>query len=95
LDSDCGADSEGAIQHEVLHSLGVMHEQSRPDRDEYITVNLANTNSTGAYTKMTPDVWQTMSNEEGGDFELNSVMMYGSKAVSNNTKAVAVTRGTG
>lgn len=28
----------GAMQHEMLHVLGLLHEQSRPDRDDYITV---------------------------------------------------------
>lgn len=32
----------GTIMHEMLHTLGVEHEQSRPDRNKYIDVHNPN-----------------------------------------------------
>ena len=35
------------VIHELLHVVGVKHEQCRPDRDDYITINWSNIQSGG------------------------------------------------
>merc|ERR1719431_447429 len=45
------------VVHELLHSLGIKHEQSRPDRDSYITMVWSNINANGG-GQFFRDIWK-------------------------------------
>ena len=37
-----GCESKATTIHEIMHAIGFYHEQSRRDRDQYVTVNYHN-----------------------------------------------------
>ncbi len=65
--------SKANILHELGHSIGLNHEQSRQDRDNYVTINYANIDpsGTGNYTK---DPTGTGLNQ--GPYDYLSIMHY-------------------
>ena len=58
----------------MMHALGFLHEQSRPDRDDYIDVLYENITpeGMGQFWKMTNAEWQDLNEA----YDLKSVMHY-------------------
>lgn len=73
----------GVAMHETMHSLGYFHEQSRTDRNQYVTIYFENIKD---IAKHNFDTYEGKGYEgfNIGDFDFNSVMMYGSADFSSN-----------
>ena len=61
--------------HELLHAIGAFHEQSRPDRDNYVIVNSDNVipGTLQNFRRFTSSVINTF----GVGYDYSSVMHYG------------------
>ena len=70
-----GCVHKGVIQHEMMHALGFYHEQSRPDRDNYVTINFQNiiSGTENNFAKAS----SSELNSRGSPYEYGSVMHYG------------------
>ncbi|XP_045132543.1 hatching enzyme 1.2-like isoform X2 [Portunus trituberculatus] len=73
--------SLGKVIHELLHALGMFHEQSRPDRDEHIDIITENIipDYIGNFRKQSAD-----NTTFPFRYDYNSVMHYGSNFFSFN-----------
>lgn len=72
--------STGNTIHELLHALGMFHEQTRCDRDGFVAIHLENVTSgyEGNFTKQCTNATDVSSYAEG------SIMHYGATAFSKN-----------
>ena len=71
----------GTIQHEVLHSLGVNHEQGRVDRDDYVNLHMENVDEYlhSQFEKTELKYWVDMK----VPYDFHSVMQYSGTSFSN------------
>lgn len=71
----------GTVIHEIGHSIGLIHEHSKSDRDKSVIVNYDNIDPDYKHNfKTTPTQIITLS------FDFNSIMLYSCKAFSINGK---------
>lgn len=70
----------GAAVHELGHALGLWHEQSRQDRDSYVTINWQNIES-GREHNFNQHI---SDGDDVGSYDYGSIMHYGAHAFSKN-----------
>ena len=64
--------------HEILHAIGMEHEQSREDRDEHIKINWENIKENQKHN------FGIVKRSNFGEYNLTSIMQYGSYSFSKN-----------
>ncbi|MDR6527169.1 hypothetical protein J2787_002561 [Chryseobacterium rhizosphaerae] len=75
------------IAHEVMHSMGIMHEQCRPDRDQYIIVDV---NRAIEGSRHNFNLYNDYAGN--GEFDFGSVMMYQSTDFAIDTSKPVMTK---
>ncbi|WKY17089.1 hypothetical protein Q1695_001590 [Nippostrongylus brasiliensis] len=83
-----GCIQRGIIIHELMHAVGFFHEQSRSDRDDFITIlwNNIQPGMQGQFEKYGQGVIQSL----GTTYDYSSIMHYGDKAFSRNGQPTMV-----
>ncbi|CAL8091364.1 unnamed protein product [Orchesella dallaii] len=88
-----GCMSMGTIMHEMIHALGFFHEQSRPDRDDFVTIRLQNVQPGTEHNFNKYSSSQVSTFNVG--YDQQSIMHYGSTAFSSNGQPTIVARNGG
>ncbi|VDM01209.1 unnamed protein product [Schistocephalus solidus] len=81
--------SEGTVLHELAHALGFWHEQSRPDRDNYVNISFANIqpHNLHNFEKKTEHEVDSL----GEPYDYNSIMHYDNFAFTKDAAEETLT----
>ena len=79
-----GCVGDGTIQHETMHALGFLHEQSRSDRDNYVVVHYENIHESKIpnFKKLDESEWVNLDIA----YDIGSVMQYSGWYYTHNGK---------
>jgi hypothetical protein len=83
LDGDGGCGTGGAI-HEIGHAAGLWHEQSRADRDDFVTIQWENISSTACDGECDYNFQTYSDGADWGPYDYDSIMHYTAGAFSGN-----------
>uniref|UniRef100_H3DCL9 Metalloendopeptidase n=1 Tax=Tetraodon nigroviridis TaxID=99883 RepID=H3DCL9_TETNG len=83
-------DRLGTVEHEFLHALGLWHEQSRADRDDYVQIMWDQIEPGKEHNFRTRD--DTVSSALGVPYDYSSVMHYSKTSFSRSSEPTIVTK---